>query len=150
MADRPTRILLAAVAGLLLLAVVAAVLSQTRDGPRYAEGSPEAVVQSYVVAAVARDGEAAVRHLDPAIGCTARHVEESWIRPASRVVLRDTDVHGDRATVGVDVVTPTGDPLSPSEWTDSVTLDLVRVDGQWLVTGDPWPVYVCAPERNQP
>lgn len=150
MSDRASRILLAAVAGLLLLAAVAAVLSLNRDRPEYAEGSPEAVVQSWVVSAVAKDGDEAVRHLDPGTGCTARHVEEAWVRPGSRVVLRGTEVDGDRATVRVDVVSPTGDPFSPSEWTNNVTLELVRVDGQWLVTGDPWPVYVCAPERNRP
>lgn len=150
MLDRATRILLAAVAGLLLLAVVAAVLSVTRDGPEYAEGSPEAVVQAYVVAAVAKDGEEAVRHLDPAEGCTARDVEEGWVRPGSRFVLRDTDVHGDRATVEIDVVTSSSDPFGASEWTNSETFDLVRVDDRWLITGSPWPAHFCEPERKRP
>lgn len=150
MSDRATRILLAAVAGLLLLAVVAAVLSVIRDDPEYAEGTPEATVQSYVVAAVAQDGEEAVRHLDPADGCTARHVEEGWINPASRVVLRDTEIRGDRATVRVDILTPSGDPFSPSEWSDRQTFDLRLVDGEWLISGTPWPAYRCEPDRSRP
>ncbi|WP_131104314.1 hypothetical protein [Ornithinimicrobium sufpigmenti] len=150
MSDRPTRILLAAVAGLLLLAVVAAVLSATRADPGYAEGSPEAAVQSYAVAAVAKDGEEAVRHLDPAAGCTAQHVEESWVRPGARVVLRDTSVDGDRATVRLDVVSASGGPFDASEWTNEETLELRQVDGEWLVTGTPWPLYTCRPEVTRP
>jgi hypothetical protein len=150
MSDRATRILIAALAGLLLLAAVAAVLSLTRDGPEYAEGSPEAAVQSYVVAAVAGDGEEAVRHLDPADRCTARNVEEGWANPRSRVVLRDTEVHGDRATVRIDILTPSGDPFSASEWEDRQSLDLHLVDGEWLISGTPWPAYRCEPDRSRP
>ncbi|QFG68311.1 hypothetical protein [Ornithinimicrobium pratense] len=150
MSDRATRILLAAVTGLLLLAAVAAVLSVTRQGPEYAEGSPEATVQSYIVAAVAKDGEEAVRHLDPADGCTARHVEQSRTRPGSRVVLRGTSTDGDRATVRLDVVSTSGGPLSTSEWTSQETLELRQVEGEWLVTGTPWPVRTCRPEVSRP
>jgi hypothetical protein len=150
MSDRATRILLAAVAGLLLLAVLAAVLSATRERPEYAEGSPEATVQSYVVAAVAKDGEEAVRHLDPSTRCTARHIEEAWVTPGARVVLRQTSVDGDRATVRLDVVSDSGGPLSTSEWTDEQTLQLRQVDGEWVVTGTPWPLYTCRPEVTRP
>lgn len=150
MSDRATRTLLAAVAGLLLLAVVAAVLSTTREGPGYAEGSPEATVQSYVAAAVAKDGEEALRHLDPAAGCTAQHIEESWVRPGSRIVLRNTSVDGDRVTVRLDVVSASGGPFDASEWTNQETLELRQVDGQWRVTGTPWPVYTCRPEVTRP
>lgn len=150
MSDRATRILLAAVAGLLLLAVIAAALSATRAGPRYAEGSPEATVQSYVVAAVAEDGEEAVRHLDPADGCTAAHIEQGWVNPRGRVVLRDTDVRGDEATVKIDVVVPSGGLLSSSEWASSETLHLRRADDGWLITGTPWPAYDCDREAYRP
>lgn len=150
MSDRATRILVAAVAGLLLLATVAAVLSVNRDRPEYAEGSPEAVVRSFVVAAVGKDGDEAVRHLDPEAGCTPRHVEEAWVDPRSRVVLRDTSTDGDRATVRVDVVTSSGDLLGPSEWTSRETFELRRVDGGWLITGHPWPLYGCEPGENRP
>lgn len=148
MSDRATRVLLAAVAGLLLLAAVSAVLSVTRGGPEYAEGSPEATVQAYLVAAVAKDGEEAVRHLDPASGCTPGHIEQGYAGRDVRVVLRDTTVKGDRATVRVDVVNRSGGPFA-SEWSSERTFDLRRADGGWRITGSPWPAY-CEREVRSP
>lgn len=150
MSDRATRILFVALGGLLLLAAVAAVLSATRTGPEYAEGSPEAVAAAYLVAAVAKDGQEAARHLDPASTCTAEHIEDGWVNPRDRVVLRGSDVDGDRATVRVDVVTPSSGPFEASEWTNRRTLDLLRVDGEWLISGTPWPAFGCDAERNRP
>lgn len=150
MSDRATRILLVALAGLLLLAAVAAVLSVTRSGPEYAEGSPEAVAQAYLVAAVAKDGQEAARHLGPDSGCTAEHIEDGWVSSRDRIVLRGADVDGDRATVQVDIVTPSSGPFDASEWTNRRELDLLRIDGEWLITGTPWPAFGCDAERNRP
>lgn len=146
MNTRANRVLAVAVVGLLLLAVVAAVLAQTRDRPRFTEGTPEATVQAYLQAVVAGDGEEAVRHLDPEVGCTASQVEEGWVGPGVRVVLRDSSTDGDRARARVDVITPSGGLLDPGEWTDRQTFELRRVDGEWLITGSPWPTYDCPPE----
>lgn len=150
MNTRADRILAVTLAGLLLLAVVAAILSVTRDRAPYPEGTPEATVQAYVEAAVAGDGQAAVTYLDPAGGCTAQHVEEGWISPGVRVVLRESSTDGERATARVDVVSGSGGLLGASEWSEEQTFELRLVEGRWLITGAPWPAYACELEGDRP
>ena len=135
---------LAIVVGILvLLAVVAGVYSTTRDGAELPAGSPEAVVQDYVSLVHEEDHEAALALLEPGTRCTVVDLESSYADPGARVVLRDTEVDGDRATVLLAFVRGSDGPFQ-SEWTSEETFRLTRTDaGAWAISDVPWPMYEC-------
>lgn len=141
---RAGTVLAIAVGVLVLLAVVAGLVSATRDTADLPAGSPEAVVQDYLRLVQDRDHVAALELLDPATTCTFEDLSSSSGEPAVRVVLVESRVDGDRATVRLDVVRGTGGPLQ-SEWSTEETFRLLRADdgSGWSITGVPWPMYTC-------
>ncbi|WP_289017175.1 hypothetical protein [uncultured Ornithinimicrobium sp.] len=151
MDGRAGKVLAIAVAVLLLLAVVAGVVSATRPRTELPAGSPEAVVQDYVTAVYDRDLGAAAEHLDPDGKCDLKDLETAWVERDARVVLRDVDVDGDRATVRVDLVHTDSTPFGGSEWSQEEVFRLTASGSGWVLTGSPWPMYACdLPEGVRP
>ncbi|GAA5162208.1 hypothetical protein [Ornithinimicrobium tianjinense] len=147
MSGRAGKVLAVVVGVLVLLAVVAGVISATRERPELPAGSPEATVQDYVTLIYDDDLEGAAELLDPDGSCTVEDLDLAFVDQAARVVLRDTSVDGDRATVRVGLVHPSGSPLG-DEFTQDETFRLVRSPDGWVITGDPWPVYGCGKEPH--
>lgn len=140
---RAGMILAVAVGLLVLLAVVAGVLSATRDGADLPDGSPEAVVQDYLALVGDRDFDAALELLEPGTSCTVEDLSTANTSLGSRVVLKDTRVDGDRATVWIDIVRGTDGPFG-SEWTSEEIFRLTRTaDGGWSISDTPWPMHRC-------
>src|SRR5699024_339490 len=102
MDGRAGKVLAIAVAALVLLALGAVVGSVLRRRAVRPAGSPEPTRQAYVTAVCSRDLDAAASHLDPDGTCDLYVLGTAWVERDVRVVLRDVDVDGDRATVGVD------------------------------------------------
>ena len=151
MDGRAGKVLAIAVAVLLLLAVVAGVVSATRPRTELPAGSPEAVVQDYVTAVYARDLDAAAGHLDPDGDCGVEDLELAYVERDARVVLRDVDVDGDRATVRADMVHTDSAPFGGSEWIQEEIFRLTDAGDGWVITGAPWPMYACdLPEGMRP
>lgn len=144
MNSRAGKVLAVVVGVLVLLAVVAGVVSATRDRADLPPGSPEAVVQDYVAAVYDGDVDAAAAHLAADSGCTVEDLGQAFAEPATRVVLRDSRIDGDRATVRLDFVRG-GDGPFQGEWTQEEAFRLARSDGSadWAITGAPWPMYGC-------
>ena len=46
----------------------------------------------------------------------------------------------------VDVVMSTGGPFDSSEYAEEHTFRLTRAGDEWLITGEPWPMFACAKE----
>ncbi|GAA3526021.1 hypothetical protein GCM10022263_13480 [Nocardioides daeguensis] len=133
--------MLAAVVGAIVVAsLITAVAS--RHPARLEPGSPEAAVQDYLDAVLERDAEAAARHLAPDSPCGVEDLDKAYVDDDVRVRLRDTDVTGGTARVAVAITTGSGE-LIPSGWTEEHTFRLRRVDGAWLITGSPWPLFEC-------
>jgi hypothetical protein len=42
---------------------------------------------------------------------------------------------------------PSEVPLGGSEYAEEHTFRLTRAGGDWLITGAPWPLYVCGKEE---
>lgn len=147
--SRANRILLIALAAIVVLAVVAAVVSATRPTAELEAGSPEATVQAYVDATLAGRVDEAARLLDPAGECGVEDLQRStgMGMQMARVVLVDSATEGSgegsTATVQVELVYASGGPFDTSEYRDKHTYRLVRSDGRWLLTGVPWPLYDC-------
>ena len=146
MISRPNRILAIVVGVIAVIGVVAAVLSATRQVPKYEPGTPVGVVQAYLTAVIDGDHQDAVE-LVTASTCTVEDLDRAYLPDDVRVVLRDSEVDGDAAQVKVDVVMLSGGPLEGSEYVEEHTFRLTRAGGQWLITGSPWPTYECGKEE---
>ena len=150
MTNRAGLVLAGAVAVLVLLAVVAGVLSATREGPRLPEGSPEAAVQDYLTAVAEGDEAAAAAVLDPQGECGEDDLRDRGRRSTGRIVLRDVEVDGDEADVEVEIVYGGEGPFGGGEWREEIRFDLRRDADRWLITGEPWPMFGCLDERPAP
>jgi alkylation response protein AidB-like acyl-CoA dehydrogenase len=147
MNTRANRVLAIAVGALLLLAVVAALVSVQRPPVQFDAGTPEATVQTYVEAILDGDVEAAAGLLDPESGCTVEDLERSEFQEPARVVVSNSSAQDETARVMVDLVYSDG-PFAGQEYASNETFRLVRADGSWLITGEPWPAYYCEePQR---
>jgi hypothetical protein len=140
---RPNRILSFVVLVVAVIGVVAGVLMATRDVPTYDRRTPEGVVQAYLTAVIDGDHDAAVAFLAEESSCTVDDLDRASVPEGVRIVLRDTRVDGDAAQVEVDVALPSGGPLGGSETTERHTFRLRQADGDWRITGRPWPMYDC-------
>ena len=125
-------------------AVVAAVVAVQRDAVVLDAGSPEATVQTYVAAIAADDLLTAVDQLAPESDCGIDDLAAAYLPESLEVVLHSTEVDGTEAVVTVKVTDGYGEgPFTGSGYTHAETLVLRQVDGQWLLTGTPWPMYGC-------
>lgn len=150
MRNRAGLVLLVAVGVLVLLAVIAGVLSATREGPQLSEGSPEAAVQDYLAAVAEGDDAAAAAILDPQGECTEDDLRDGGQPSTGRIVLRDVEVDGDEADVQVEIVYGGEGPFGGGEWREEVRFDLRRDADRWVITGEPWPMYGCLDGRREP
>ncbi len=146
MKGRPPVVPVVVVAAVAVLAVVAAVVAANRSTPTYGPGTATGVAQRYLAAVVDGDHAAAARLLAADGPCTIDDLDRSGVPDGVRVVLLGTRVAADTAQVDVDVATPSGGPFGGSEDTEKRTLRLVRVAGDWRVTGEPWPMSDCGTE----
>lgn len=135
---RPSRWIPASIIGIAL--VVALVVIALGGGVDHDSDSPEGVVQGYARAVIAGHHSEALSFLDPASGCTANDLRWAWV-PNTWVRLGPVHRDGDRAEVTI-VLSGPADP-SPMSWSTNETLHLRRLEGHWLITGHPWPMYYC-------
>jgi hypothetical protein len=134
--DRPT-VVAAAVAILLVVGGLLVVTSSGEPKP-LDPTTPEGVVQRYAAAVLDGDYVTALE-LSTRDAGTCHGADAPAER--RRVVLRDTSVRGDTATVTVRIVTGEG-PFG-SEWESEERIVLVTEDGMWLVDIAPWQLSVC-------
>lgn len=143
----PNRVLAGVVGAIVILAVALAIVATTRSPMTVRSGSPEATVQHYVKAVLARDHDTAATYFDPGASCDAADLDaQNYVERGARVELVDSVVRSDDARVVVRVTTPSGGPL-PNFLDEEVTFRLTRSGGTWVLTGSPWPVYDCAEGR---
>lgn len=144
MASHPNRVLAIVIGAIAVIAVVAAVFSATRPVTEYDRATPEGTVQEYVSAVVEGDHQRAFELLATDSACSVEELDRAHRPYDVRVVLRDTQADGDTARVQVDVVMSTGGPFDSSEYAEGHTFRLTRAGNDWLITGEPWPMFACA------
>lgn len=142
---RPNTVLAAITAAVVILAVAAGIVSSQKSRPAYDPASPEAAVQTYAIAVVGGDNIAAAEALDPALGCTAANFAESFAPGGSAISILHASTGSDRARVTVEITRYGQSPLDA--FTHEETFELERRGSEWLITGEPWPVYDCTWSR---
>lgn len=130
------------VAVIALVAIMVANLSSSWRAPQRDAKSPAGIVQQYLTAVFEHRGAAAVALLDGSNGCTAANFSQVYYDQSSRVDLVETTESGDRATVQVRIEHASGDPFGGT-WTEGQFFELVKVNGDWRITGNPWPAWSC-------
>ena len=128
--------------GLLVILAIAGIYGAMQKPVDLDPGTPAGVVQQYVTAVMDGDNDRAADLLANSTECDAGDLDRAYIDPASRIEMLESAIDGDRARVRIAVETPSGD-LVQSMWTDERTIRLERVNGQWQITGVPWPLYEC-------
>lgn len=133
-------VVLAVVAGTVVaLAVIAGILTATRPAPDIDPTAPDGVVQLYTLALIDGDDAEAVSYLDPSLECADPLPFEFGPMRVSMAIV-DTSIDGDEATVVADLSEYSG---MLDSWEHRETFELRLIDGAWLITGQPWPVYGC-------
>jgi hypothetical protein len=140
---RPNRILAIVVGAIVVLATAVVTVSAKSSTADYDPGTPEGTVQAYLRAVTSGDYAEAATFLDPAGDCDVEDLDRAGGSDSARVYLVRTGVEGDTATVTVDVTRPSGGPLDTAEYTETHLFRLTRSDGDWRLSGTPWPLYNC-------
>jgi hypothetical protein len=138
-------VLLLVLAAVALIATAAGVIAGLRGAP-YDPATPQGVVQAYLTAVIDGNHDQAAQFLAPGSPCSVVDLDRAYLPDGVRVVLREAQVTGDTARVDVDVAMPSGDVFGGSETFEKHSFRLIRQDGVWLVTGQPWPMSDC---RNE-
>lgn len=117
---------------------------------RYAEGTPERLVQDYLRAVSDRDTMLAYTYLTPDLAKRCENGARDGIASRGnstfRATLEKATVRGDRAEVRARITQTYGtdSPFNSGESTMSQAFQLVRVGGAWRLSESPWPLY-CPP-----
>ena len=144
MTRRANLVLGAVVGGAVVLSVIVAVATSGRSSSEFPADSPEAAVQAYLEAILDRDATA-LDWLADDTSCETADLGLAPVPDSARVVLVESDVDGDRATVEVEVSeASSGSPFDTYEFVHVEVFTLEQDDGgEWRITGAPWPLYVC-------
>lgn len=137
---RANLVLAVVVAGVVTLAVVTGWLSGGKT-ETFSPGTPEAVVQKYTTAILLDDRPEALTYLDPAMSCSEQDLQDSYAAGRAAVVLRATHTDGEESRVTLNITTYGEGPFE--DFSHDVDFDLHRVDDEWLITGEPWPLFHC-------
>jgi len=142
-AGRPSTVVGAVLAALVLAGLVVAVIASRREPADQSPGTPEAVVQRYFRALA--DGTTAEMRatFTPELSnrCTTMGLQ---YRPrVSRVALAGTTVDGATALVRVAVTERyDGNVLGNDESTFDQEINLARTADGWRISAEPWP-FLC-------
>lgn len=142
MTTRPSRVLAIMVGLVVLVVVLVVVLAANRSVTGHDLSTPEGVVQAYVAAVVDGDSDQAAGLLSDDSPCGVGDLDGAYVPELDRVVLLDSDVDGDSASVDIETVVAEG-PFGAFDFTERHTLRLERSGTDWRIAGQPWPLYEC-------
>jgi len=146
-----------AVAAIVVASVAVAVLLGDEE-QTFAEGTPEAVVQTYLRTVRDRDPAAAAALFTEDLRgrCDADELRQPYYSDRGfHATIRNTYTRrdtrdGDDLRV-VDVrISQAGDggPFGSGAHQHDHVVVLMSVDGSWLISGPPWPIEYCTPRRS--
>ncbi len=145
--SKSNRLLAAMAIGLVALIAVAAVFIAIREPVTFDPGTPERVVQDYLIAVLDEDAETAHALLAPDLQarCDIEELEDRYYRREdNRITLVESRIDGDRATIEVKFTATYNDgPFEYSDWSYEESFKLTRGDGAWRISSAPWPYYRC-------
>ena len=127
-----------------MLVVALVIVALARDPVQLDPSTPEGTVQAYVQAIADKDYETAFEllHPDEREGCRPADLAHFGRDDPFTVTLGDTDVSNGTAFVEVTISQgPSPGPFDSGRGGHEELFTLEKSDGQWLITGEPWPYY---------
>lgn len=143
----PNVVLAIIVALIFGISIIVVAISSNRPVAEFEEATPESVTQSYLVAVFDGNYDLASEYIESDSNCDASDLDRTYFDKNARVDLLDVDITEDRARVKVVIEFPTGDPFN-NYYTEETVFRLIEMDGQWKITGIPWPLYDCGLESK--
>lgn len=131
--------------GIVLLVLVLVVIALVREPVQLDPATPEGTVQEYLQAISDDDYEKAFELLDPEEfeGCVPSDIERH-VQDEPFTASFESDVHPlddeDTVIVNVRIRFGTDGPFG-SGWETFESFELIRDDGAWLITDEPWPRF---------
>lgn len=138
---RANRVLGFVVAAIAIVALIV-VLASRQSTTQLDQGTPEAAVQQYLQAVSDRNFDQALEFLSEDSKCTVEDFDRAYIQESLRIGLTETSTNQETAVVTVSIQSSNGDPFGGT-YTEERNFRLVNSDGEWKITGTPWPNYEC-------
>lgn len=140
--NSPNRVLAIFVGVIIIAVIIVTVFSATKSAVTLDRGTPAGTVQAYLKAVLEGKNVEAAKFLAPESECSVTDLDRTYVIDTARVDLVDATIDGKDAQVRVKVEIPSGGPFEDFR-TEDHTFRLIRSDGNWLLTGIPWPLYNC-------
>ena len=131
-------------AAIAAVVIVIALVAGRDRREKFTEGSPQAVVQSYLDAVFDGDPDLALTMLDSATASRCKSPLRRSVSPSEiRAVLVNDRVDDDNATIELRLNFLDSGPFGSDGYSTQERFFLERTDGRWQISEDPWPVAPC-------
>ena len=129
------------IALILIIAVTVAVTSSSST-KTLSVGSPEKVVQEYLVALNDGRNDLAFKLLASDSRCSIQDIDRAYHSPDTETSLLESKTTGNTAVVRVSIQY---DPyaMMDSSSGEEQTYRLIKEGGKWRISGIPWPLWDC-------
>ncbi len=132
------------VVALLLALVVALAFAGSGELQEYAAGTHQATVQKYLEAVFDDDPDAATLYLSDAVTDRCQTALRRSFAPSGvSATLKSDRINGDSATVVIRLTFASDSVFDAGRYSEEARFYLERLDGQWRIVDDPWPVAPC-------
>lgn len=145
MNEKPANRVLGFVVAAIAIVALIVVLASRQSTTQLDQGTPEATVQQYLQAVSDRNFDQALEFLSEDSKCTVEDFDRAYIQESLRIGLTESSANQETAVVTVSIQSSNGDPFGGT-YTEERNFRLVNSDGEWKITGTPWPNYECGME----
>lgn len=130
------------IAAVLAIAVIAAIFSGN-SARTLNPGSPEKIVQEYLQSLTDERNDLAAMRLSKNSNCDVEDIDRAYTWPSAQITLLKSEVTGNSAIVQVSIQRKTDTFMDSGILGEDPTYRLIKENGQWRITGIPWPLYDC-------
>ena len=129
------------IAAVLVIALIVTMTSNSST-KTLSTGSPEKVVQEYLMSLNDGRNDLAFKLLARDSSCSIQDIDRAYHWPAAETSLLESRITGNTAVVRVSVQRDPSAMLDSSSGEEQ-TYRLINEAGQWRISGIPWPLYDC-------
>lgn len=106
-------------------------------------GTPEKLVQEYLDAVNDGRNEDAAALFSSSSSCTVDDIDRAYIDTSAQVILDKVVTNDETHAIVYISIQRSDGPLMSDPYVDKENYRLVKQDGQWKLSGIPWPLYEC-------
>lgn len=127
-----------------VIAVVAVIVAVSSGDSvkKLDSASPQGVVQKYLQHITDGRNDLAADHFSSGSKCTAEDIDRAYVSDSLQISLLKTKIDNETAIVKVSISYQSS-VLGDDMTSESKTFRLKLENGQWKISGIPWPLYDC-------